>query len=62
MAWSLSPADLLAGRGPRDEAVVFLSSGTTGPPKTIVHTHQTLLSLTYNTYARYVELCTQQYE
>jgi acyl-coenzyme A synthetase/AMP-(fatty) acid ligase len=33
-----------------DEAAVFFSSGSTGPPKPIIHTHRSLLSLTHNTY------------
>lgn len=33
---------------PREEAVVFFSSASTGPPKAISHSHASLLSLSYN--------------
>ncbi|CAG0920514.1 unnamed protein product [Notodromas monacha] len=35
---------------PKDVCAVFMSSGTTGPPKSVEHTHYSLLSSTYNTH------------
>jgi acyl-coenzyme A synthetase/AMP-(fatty) acid ligase len=44
--------DLLAagGSSPEDDSVVFYSSGSTGPPKPVIHSHRNLLSATFNTY------------
>ncbi|CAG0920513.1 unnamed protein product [Notodromas monacha] len=33
---------------PRDVCAIFVTSGTTGPPKSAAHTHYSLLSATYN--------------
>jgi acyl-coenzyme A synthetase/AMP-(fatty) acid ligase len=47
---------ILCAARPEEEAIVCLSTGTTGPQKPIVHTHESMLSLTYNIFERWLKI------